>query len=313
MKKCIYFVLILSLLMLAVPANAAETSDGDFAEVEQAPQFLQCEYDTRDITSYVPSMQNEVIQSTWDLFPEQQVYEMSSTMTALSTGSGVSTRDIIGTSDFFDAHPISAPYSSIAYLRAYFDSNGDGATDYIMSTTGFLVSEKILITSAQGVVPRDTSTTTLIELRIYFGMDSSSLSGASYLHPRRWTWSTAWHDSSTSWKYDYCVIELWDEIERPFYFNCIESSNLATGQNIYISGYPSAYNYYQKACHGQITSSNYYNCNFNNDMLTGMHGAPLYNNYCVGIATYRATTYNMGNLFTEHIYELICSKISENS
>lgn len=198
MKKCVYFILILSLLIMVIPANHAEAIESDFIEIEQSPEFLQCEYDTKEITNYVPSIQNEVVESTWDLFPEHQVYEMSSAMTTQSTNSSASTRDIIGGNDFFDAHPISAPYSSVAYLRAYFDSNGDGVTDYVMSTTGFLVSEKVLVTSAQGVVPRDKSTTTLIELRIYFGMDSDSLSGGTYLHPRRWTWSAAWHDSSIS-------------------------------------------------------------------------------------------------------------------
>lgn len=94
--------------------------------------------------------------------------------------------------------------------------------------------------------------------------------------------------------------------------NCISSSNTSTPQNIYIAGYPKDNKYYQMAAHGQLTYSDYYVCNFNNDMVDGMHGAPIYNNYCIGITTYRSTTYNMGSLFTENLYNLICSKISAN-
>ena len=316
MKKRIVLSLIaLSIILMTTPlSTSAIPVLEDDANNNESP-FLQCDYMTREVTNYAVPDPNG-IDATWELFSDSDIALMKSSFNSSTTstvyGDIMTPQDIIGNDDLFYAPPISAPYSSVAYLRATFDTNGDGAADYIMNTTGFLVSKNVLVTSAQGVVPRDTSTTVLIELRIYFGLDDSTLNGASYYHPRRWTWSTAWHDSSISWKYDYCVIELWEDIVRPYYFNCVKSSNAATQQNIYISGYPANDRYHQKASHGQITSSTYYNCDFNNDMLSGMHGAPIYNNNCIGIATYRSTSFNMGNLFTEHIFNLICSKISEN-
>ena len=303
------------MVLMAAPLSVSASPVLENNVNENESQFLQCDYATREVTNYTPLSTND-IETTWELLSDSDIALMETSynenIANMIDDQIIMPQDIIGNDDMFDAPPISAPYSSIAYLRATFDSNGDGSADYIMSTTGFLVSKNVLVTSAQGVIPRDTATTTLVELRIYFGLDSYTLSGTSYIHPRRWTWSTAWHDSSISWKYDYCVIELWDEVIQPYYFNCVESSNTSTQQNIYISGYPSDEQYHQKASHGQIISSNYYNCNFNNDMLSGMHGAPIYNSNCIGIATYRSSTYNMGNLFTEHIFNLICSKISDN-
>lgn len=318
MKKNIIIIsilLTLSMILMITPLSASSNTVLENNTNENVSQFLECDYVTREVTNYTPLVTNNV-ETTWELFSDNDIALMEASYNTHATNTTndpiIMPQDIIGNNDMFDAPPISAPYSSVAYLSATFDSNGDGSADYIMSTTGFLVSKNVLVTSAQGVVPRDTTTTTLVELRIYFGLDSDTLSGTSYIHPRRWTWSTAWHDSSNSWKYDYCVVELWDDVMQPYYFNCVESSNTSPQQNVYISGYPSDEQYHQKACHGQIISSNYYNCNFNNDMLSGMHGAPIYNSSYIGIATYRSSTFNMGNLFAEHIFNLICSKISEN-
>lgn len=193
MKKNIIIIsilLTLSMILMITPLSASSNTVLENNTNENVSQFLECDYVTREVTNYTPLVTNNV-ETTWELFSDNDIALMEASYNTHATNTTndpiIMPQDIIGNNDMFDAPPISAPYSSVAYLSATFDSNGDGSADYIMSTTGFLVSKNVLVTSAQGVVPRDTTTTTLVELRIYFGLDSDTLSGTSYIHPRRWT------------------------------------------------------------------------------------------------------------------------------
>ncbi len=294
-----------------IQINSSSTGKSENS-IKQSYEHLQCDYETREITKYHAPVLNSV-NETWELFDAQTVSNMQEIAASFSYGDPrVSPTTIIGEDNRFFSPPISAPYSSIAFLAASFDNNGDGYADVTSYGTGFLVSKNVLITAAHCMIPRDPSSSTLIELKIFFDLNDYNFSGHSFEHPRRWTWSTNWHNEEIAWQYDYCVVELHNNISRPYYFNCIQSSNASTPQNIYASGYPGDHHFYQMTSYGQLTSTLYYSCNFNNDVVGGMSGGPLYGANCIGIITYESRTFNQGNLFTPDLYNLICSKISDN-
>ncbi len=64
---------------------------------------------------------------------------------------------------------------------------------------------------------------------------------------------------------------------------------------------------------GELSVTDYYTGEINNDTESGMSGGPVYNNRCIGIITYGSSSFNQINLITETIYNLICRKIEETS
>ena len=310
--KVISFVLLacISFSTFSIKSSANEIPNEN--SVVNSYNYLQCDYDTREITEYHAPMDNQ-INETWELFDAQAVSNMSDIANSfVDVAPNISPMTILGEDNRFLSPPTAAPYSAVACLVATFDTGGDGIADSIAYGTGFLVSKNVLVTAAHCLIPKDTSSSTLIDLKIYFNLHDDTLNGYSYEHPRRWTWSVNWHDNANGWQYDYCVIELHNDISRPYYFNCISSSNASTPQNIYASGYPGDNKHYQMTSYGQLTQTTYYSCQYNNDILPGMSGGPLNNANCIGIITYQASAFNQGNLFTPYLYNLICSKISDN-
>ncbi|MBR4587141.1 MAG: trypsin-like peptidase domain-containing protein [Lachnospiraceae bacterium] len=281
--------------------------------MDEQYHYLRYDSETGEMGDYSCSINNDISQ-TWDLFDSELVKQMQNDLAmneCFRAKPGM--RSILGEDNRFFSPPTSSPYSSVVYLRAFFDTDNDGISDIIKEGSGFLVSKKVMVTAAHCMIPQDTSSENLLELRIYLNLDSSTLIGKTYVHPKTWTWSTNWHNPSLSWKYDYCVVELWDDVTKPFYFNCVGSSNAYTPQYVNVSGYPGDHSYYQMSCFGQMTYTDYYTCEFNNDIIGGMSGGPIYNiNNCLGIITYESSTYNQGNLFTSYLYNLICSIISDN-
>lgn len=311
-RKYQIFILLLCISCAMIPINSSSTEINNEKIFTPSYDYLQCDYDTREITEYHAPISNS-INETWELFDAQTVSNMREIASSISNDdSPTSPTTIIGEDNRFFSPPISVPYSSVACLVATFDNNGDGYVDTISYGTGFLVSKNVLITAAHCLIPRDLSSSTLIELKIYFDLYDYTLNGHSFEHPRRWTWSPNWHTDDIAWQYDYCVVELHNNISRPYYFNCVQSSNASTPQNIYASGYPGDHKHYQMTSYGQLTKTSFYSCNFNNDIVGGMSGGPLYSTNCIGIITYESSTFNQGNLFTPYLYNLICSKISDN-
>lgn len=311
-KKVLTFVVACALILTVTSINiCALIPENENTNSEYS--YLQCDYETREISTYRAPVENSVTE-TWNLMDASTVQSMKQlTETFFNENAQNSSRTILGDDDRYVSLPEVAPYCSVAVLISRFDTDGDGVVDFTARGTGFLVSKNVLVTAAHCVVPKDMSTSKLMELRIYFDVFSDSLSGYSYEHPKKWAWTQNWHDSTTGWMYDYCVVELHNDISRPYYFNCVSSSNIATPQTVYATGYPGDKQYYQMTSRGQLTESAYNYCHFNNDIMPGMSGGPLYyGNSCFGIITYSSDTFNQGNLITPYLYNLICSKISDN-
>ena len=207
---------------LSTTSSAIEiSSEAGETTVVSSYNYLQCDYETRKTTEYHSPVFNQAIE-TWDLFDARQVYAMNEAASCLTNpGSPLSPTTILGEDNRFLSPPTAPPYSSVACLVASFDTDGDGVANTTSYGTGFLVSKNVLVTAAHCLIPKDTSSTALIELKIYFDLHDNSLVGHSYEHPRRWTWSVNWHDVANGWQYDYCVIELHNDISRPYYFNCV--------------------------------------------------------------------------------------------
>lgn len=317
MKKISFISLIIVLVLFLSQSPMLYANADALNESVREDGFIQYDTETKEYSYYYPS-EYECSQ-TWDLFSDEKVEQMLSSLNSFNQASGneyISPRTIIGDEDTrIYTSPSSSPYCSVVVLKSYWDTDGDGIADDKPTTgTGFLVSGKILVTAAHCVVSKTATGGSLVELRIYPDVFTSNINNCSYVHPRSWTWSTNWHNTSIGYKYDYCVVELWDDITRPFYFNCVQSSNLATPKFIYISGYPGDHLYYQMTSAGIINSSDYYNCWYDNDTVGGMSGSPIYNNgTCFGIHTNGISPlnpYNRGVLFTPYLYNLICSKIA---
>lgn len=316
------YVLSVVLVLVAVSTNVhAEPFSEQF---EEPSNHLQYNYYTKEITTYEVANINKTTQ-TWDLFSPSVVDKMTmalnnDVLTKMRSDNTISPASIIGNEDTrFFTPPTSAPYSSVAFIRKNYKELVDGELVRFYTTgTGFLVSDKVLLTAAHCIIP-DVSPEgyELIEIRIYFDLDitapdfqNDSLNGYPYIHPQRWTWSTNWHGSQ-GWNYDYCVIELTQAVDRPFYFNCIQSSNI-TNQAVYVSGYPSDHLIHQMTSYGNILQSDYYVCDYSNDTYPQMSGSPVYNTNCVAIHVRGGGDSNSGILFTPGLYNLICSKILDN-
>lgn len=316
-KKLLVLIVVMCFVVSTFSTNVFTAENISESNSEYFYDYIEYDYETQKTTRYsVPATNSIQVNETWDLFDSQAVDSMK--QIAKDTIGGANSnlsRTIIGEDQRFLSSPTDAPYSSVALLIATYDTDNNGTVDDSSCGTGFLVSKNVLVTAAHCVVPKeDIDTTKLVELKIYFGVHQygASLTGLSYEHPKKWTWTTNWHGSD-GWMYDYCVIELHNDITRPYYFNCISSSNAATPQSIYASGYPGDFQYYQMTSFGQLTETAYNWCHYDNDMVPGMSGGPLYTSTnCIGIITYQADTFNQGNLFTPSLYNLICSKIVDN-
>ena len=314
MKKICLILLVTVMILLLSQSPLLQANSESFKESGE-DVFMQYDAETKEYSYYYPS-EYECSQ-TWDLFSDEKVEQMLSSLNSFNQASEneyISPRTIIGEDTRIYTSPSSSPYCSVVFLEGFWDVDGDGIADGTTEGTGFLVSGKILVTAAHCMIPQTYADGTLVELKIYKDIFTSNISGCSYVHPRRWTWSTNWYNMSTGYKYDYCVVELWNNITRPFYFNCVQSSNLATPKFVYVSGYPGDHSYYQMTSAGSIINADYYNCSYNNDTEHGMSGSPIYNNgTCYGIHSKGVTEdnpYNSGVLFTPYLYNLICSKIA---
>ena len=311
--------LVLSILSVQIYAETNEHYETEPAE------YLQYDYASKTITTYQPSSYASSDQ-TWDLFSPMETNQMRAALldsaNVQSMNDNVaSPADIIGEDTRYFTPPSGVPYSSVAFIRRHYRKTVDGVqVGYFSAGTGFLVSDKVLLTAAHCIVPdEEPAGYELLEIRIYFDLDitapdyqNSSLSGYSYIHPQRWTWSTNWHNEEINERYDYCVIELTQAVDRPYYFNCVQSSN-TTNQSVYVSGYPTDHKIHQMTSYGQLSYADYYVCRYNNDTVNMMSGSPVYNTNCVAIHVRGPDTgYNEGILFTPYLYNLICSKISDN-
>lgn len=308
-KKILCVICVVSLLVMPM-SHGVKAENG----LTENYEFYEYDYNTREVSTYTVSAVNSV-QSTWELFSDAEVSDMSA---FVESGSDiVMPKTIIGDHDTRIPTPPSngAPYSSVVFILTTYDSDGDGIADEAYRGTGFLVSSKVVVTAAH-VIHEDGME--LVEMRIYTDVHSTSedpsvaLADATYYYPARWTWSTNWSDTTIRKNYDYCVIELFTPQIRPYYFNCVMSSNADTPQNVYVSGYPGNMGYQQVQSYGQLTYTDYYVCHFTNDATRGMSGGPIYRTDCIGIVTRQEPNYNEGNLFTPYIYNLICSKIADN-
>lgn len=290
----------------------------------KSAEYLQYDYAGKTITKYQPSSYASSNQ-TWDLFSQVETNQMreaflDSANIQSKNDDVVSPASIIGEDTRYFTPPDGVPYSSVAFIRRHYRETVDGVQlGYYSAGTGFLVSDKVLLTAAHCIVPAKKSNGyELLEIRIYFDLDitapdfqNSSLSGHSYIHPQKWTWSSNWHDDEINKKYDYCVIELTQAVDRPYYFNCVQTSN-TSNQYVYVSGYPTDHKIHQMTSYGQLSYADYYVCRYSNDTTSMMSGSPVYNNNCVAIHVRGATGYNEGILFTPYLYNLICSKITDN-
>lgn len=307
-KKILCVICVVSLLVMPM-SHGVKAENG----LTENYEFYECDYNTREVSTYTVPVVNTV-QSTWELFSDAEVSNMSAFM-GLENNT-LMPNTIIGNDTRIPTPPSGgAPYSSVVFIYLAYDNDGDGIADDARSGTGFLVSSKVVVTAAH-VVHEDGME--LVEMRIYTDVHSASedisvaVADATYYYPARWTWSTNWSDTTIRKNYDYCVIELFTPQIRPYYFNCVMSSNADTPQNVYVSGYPGDMGHQQVQSYGQMTYTDYYICRLTNDAMTGMSGGPIYRTDCIGIITRQKPDYNEGNLFTPDIYNLICSKIADN-
>ena len=302
-------------VVMALVLTLGRTSYAQGNEQEDAYEYYQCDYESREISTYSVPVEND-LQSTWELFSESDIAQMEMAVT-VPESTGVSTYSIIGNDDTRAYTPPSqgGAHSSVLYIVSRFDTDGDGDADLIRGGTGFLVNSLVLVTAGYYFLP-DSDDEELLEVRIYPNLDmasGASLEGQDFYYPRRWTWSTNYDNPSIRWKYNYCVVELFTPQLRTYYFNCVMSSNASTPQSVYLSGYPSDKQFRQYTSYGQLTYADTYTCRVTNDaVINGTAGGPIYGTDCIGIYTYEASTYNQGNLFTSQIYNLICNKIAEN-
>ena len=323
-KTRLLLIVVLSVaLLLSTLSVQIYAESNEYDEIEPT-EYLQYDYENKTITTYQPSSYASSNQ-TWDLFSPTETNRMreayldSSNIQSMDD-SMASPTSIIGEDTRYFTPPSGVPYSSVAFIRRHYKQTVDGVqVGYYSAGTGFLVSNKVLLTAAHCIVPAEIPDGyELLEIRIYFDLDitapdfqNSSLSGYSYIHPQRWTWSTNWHNDEINEKYDYCVIELTQAVGRPYYFNCVQSSN-TSAQSVYVSGYPTDHKIHQMTSYGQLSYADYYVCRYDNDTINMMSGSPVYNTNCVAIHVRGHGSYNAGILFTHYLYNLICSKITDN-
>lgn len=316
-KKIISITLVLiTFFTMSTNVFATYTSNNSIHPGEET--FAEYDVSTGETTYFSISKSSNGTTCTWDYFSETKIQQMQNSLMNFARVNDLNTRAIIGTDDRYYTPPTNAPYCAVVYLRAYYDTNGDGIADGLPHPgTGFLVSDKVMVTAAHCMIPRDSST--LVELRIYVGLDAETpeeFQQCLYIHPRSWTYNTNWLSTENYYTdYDYCVVKLWDSQELSYYFNCAVSSNISTPLNIHVSGYRgNDPEWYLRTGDGSLSYSDYYICHYDNDTGAGVSGGPVYtNSYCIGIHTKTYGTYNGGNLITQVLYNLICSAIADTT
>lgn len=324
MKRKIIAVILTVCFMLASFSVGFSATEITHIEPEEYYEYIQYSFETKEYTNIrVPV--DKSISHTWQLFEPSQIAAMTLARQSSLSNNPDPLRDSVmpfaNLSNLSYTPPTTQPYCSVVLIRTFF-YDFDTDSHIVVDSTGFLVSDKVVVCSGHAIIPGGYDE--IEEIRVYYDLDKSSdtpnsneaFIGEFFVSVEEYTYSSQYNSSPST--YDYAVLELQAPISRPFYFDCVESSYLPISTNVSVSGYPGKFIYYQYTGSGSVYFSDYYVARSTNYIEGTMSGGPLYDNlYCYGIATYGVGSNSsdvtcQSNLFTTEIFNLICDKIEAN-
>lgn len=308
--------MILLAMMLSISIAAVFASE-DCDEDQYA--YLEYDFDSKEFSTHYETKSDS--SETWRFFTERQVAQMS-------TKSQVEANSL--PSSFVTTPPVAGtPASAVVYVLAYYDTDDDGIIDHTSGGSGFLVSDRVVVTSAHCFLPLENYDTekiisgaTLMSTEIHYNQHSATLNSPRVSAKKQyWSYGYTSEILDVRSRYDYCVIELSESVNREFYFNCIPAEDVELNISVRLTGYPK---YYLESTNGktlEFLDGLRYNLGHTNLSASGMSGGPVYTTYnnCIGVhrGTYgyysnSGSENSISVLFHSQFYSLICGRITAN-
>lgn len=278
-----------------------------------------------------------------NLYPDTTTYSFLDESELMQVTNEMETRTIIGNENRVKVYPTQDPYSGVVLVITLLDSNGDNIADAYIPGTGFMVSERVMLTARHCVYD---AVDDILEVRVYQGVSvSHSYDGVNIM---------TYLDCLDPYEYDTLINSVYDTRyantagrERQehdwnigilregfdcYYFNCGTIYNGLDGASITVTGYPDAessdnpsQSFYMYAGQGTYTVVND-NPAFEEsyreevffhdaDTITGQSGGPVYlsnvqGSICYGIQIAGASSFNIAKGITAYIYNLLVQIIS---
>lgn len=315
-KRIICIATFVAFIALVLPIYAIMPDENSVLTEEYS--YIEYDYTTKETSTYCVTP-DVITNCTWELFSQDDVLRMTSFAETLNLEQNA----ILSESSGLTKTSPSDSYANAAtvIVRRLIDTDGDGEANFAECNTGFLVSPNVVVTAAHCVILNDPNES-LVQVQIYYDAHSSTFSGIknnySFASKHYYAYAYTSGVDSLEKNYDYCVIDLASDIERDFYFNCIEADHIGLNNNLRLSGYPEDYNYYQYSSEGSCLEVDDYNLLYNNASAMGMSGGPIYNiNYynCLGVHSGSSADYpslKVGVLFHNQFYTLVTRRIASN-
>jgi len=272
MKKLISVVtaaaLTLSLYFLTGSATSDTAKKNDSSGINEFYDIIEYDYITKTETRKTMRYSDEVLQAIRD---GSELFSPGYTPDFIESDELLETNGFRG---WKKVDPTQSPHCKVIALRLGRDLTGAGGTPNAWALgTGFMVGPKTLVTAGHNMWKPLWGT--VQQARAYLKQNSSAF-GSTYYLPHSWMYSPNYCNNNPDDNYDYCIINMQNNIGNTVGYFGYGTSNSLLGYFTANNGYPNTDTYFQYLSFGEINSETTFLCQSPATATNGQSGGPVY-------------------------------------